>query len=89
MNFEWDEAKRESNLIKHKLDLLRGADLFDGRPVLSYLSPRGDEPRTVTVGLVADLLVAVVWTERRDAVRLISMRRARDAESKRYHAHFG
>ncbi|WP_422303029.1 hypothetical protein [Candidatus Binatus sp.] len=32
---------------------------------------------------------AVVWTERADAIRLISFRRARDAEERKYIALFG
>jgi uncharacterized protein len=58
--FEWDENKREANLRKHGLDMLSGAELFDGRPVITYSSPRAGQPRFVTVGLSADEFVAVV-----------------------------
>ncbi len=64
MLFEWDENKRETNLRKHGLDLMSGAELFDGRPVITYSSSRADEARFVTVGLLVDQFVAVVWTER-------------------------
>jgi uncharacterized DUF497 family protein len=33
MRFEWDGNKREANLAKHGLDLIRATMLFDGRPV--------------------------------------------------------
>ncbi len=89
MLFEWDENKREANAAKHSLDLLEGIELFDGRPVYSYPSPRGDEQRTVTVGLLAGEFVALVWTERGEAIRLISLRRARDGEKRTYRARFG
>ena len=89
MNFEWDENKREANIAKHGLDLMTGGCLFDGRPVYSYPSPRGEENRYVTVGLLAEELVAVVWTERETGIRLISLRRARDAEKRTYRAQFG
>jgi uncharacterized DUF497 family protein len=39
--FEWDENKREANLRKHGLDLMTGAELFDGRSVFTYPSSRG------------------------------------------------
>jgi uncharacterized protein len=52
MEFEWDEKKRELNLAKHGLDLIGATALFDGRPVFSYPSPRDDELRFVTVGVV-------------------------------------
>jgi hypothetical protein len=89
MVYEWDENKRETNAEKHGLDLLQGVGLFDGRSVYSYPSPRGDEQRFVTVGLLAETFVALVWIERGDAIRLISLRRARDGEKRAYCARFG
>jgi uncharacterized DUF497 family protein len=89
MDFEWDEKKRSINLRVHGLDLMDAARLFDGRPVFSYPSPRHGEERFVTVGSLADKFFAVVWTERTKAIRLISFRRARDAEERKYVALFG
>jgi uncharacterized DUF497 family protein len=84
MWFTWDEGKRESNLGKHSLDLLQARLLFDGRPLLTYPSPRGDEARFVSVGVLDGRMVAVVWLEREDGIRLISLRRARDGEKRTY-----
>ncbi|MEQ1528423.1 MAG: BrnT family toxin [Methylococcales bacterium] len=84
MDFEWDENKREANLAKHGLDLAAGVWLFDGRPVYSYPSPRNDEHRVVTVGYLNEIAVAVIWTTRENIIRLISMRRARDVEKRKY-----
>jgi uncharacterized protein len=89
MNFEWDESKRTINIERHKLDLIDGQMLFDGRPVISYSSPRYGEQRTVTVGLIGTKFYAVVSTERGDATRLISFRRARHGEETAYQARFG
>jgi uncharacterized DUF497 family protein len=89
MEFEWDENKRSSNVAKHQLDLARGIDLFDGRPVLTVPSPRGDERRFVTIGWFGAVAVALVWVERDAAIRLISLRRARDAEKRAHRARFG
>jgi hypothetical protein len=89
MVFEWDETKREVNRDKHKLDLIDGQYLFDGRPVVSFPSSRGDEGRFVTVGPIGPKFYAVVWTERSGATRLISFRRARDGEERAYRARFG
>ncbi|MGQ0446356.1 MAG: BrnT family toxin [Beijerinckiaceae bacterium] len=89
MLFEWDETKREANLKKHGFDLLDAVHLFDGRPVVTYPSPRNSEERVVTVGILAETFVAVVWTERNNAVRLISLRRARNAERQAYHTRYG
>jgi uncharacterized protein len=89
VDFEWDERKRATNLRTHGLDLMDAAALFDGRPAYTYPSPRHGEERFVTVGFLAGKFFAAVWTERMRAVRLISFRRARDAEERKYHAIFG
>lgn len=89
MEFEWDDTKRRLNLARHALDLIDAQDLFDGRPVITYPSPRGEEMRFVTVGPIGARFYAVVWTDRDGAIRLISFRRARDAETRLHHARFG
>lgn len=89
MLFEWDETKRAANRDQHRLDLLDGQLLFDGRPVIDYPSPRGGELRFVTVGLIGTKFYAVIWTERGEAIRLISFRRARDGEERAYRARYG
>ena len=89
MDFEWDETKRAINLAGHGLDLIDATPLFDGRPVFTYPSPRHGEQRFVTVGLLTNRFFAVVWTERVEAIRLISFRRARDAEERKYRTIFG
>ena len=89
MEFEWDDNKRHSNLLKHGLDLVDASALFDGRPIYTRLSARFEEQRFVTVAILDDVLVALVWTERGPVTRLISPRRARDAEEREYRALFG
>jgi uncharacterized DUF497 family protein len=89
VTFEWDENKRAINLARHRLDLIDGRSLFDGRPVVTYPSPRDDELRFVTVGQINSKFYAIVWTERGEAKRLISMRRARDGEERAYKSRYG
>lgn len=89
MDFEWDEKKRALNLAEHGLDLIDATPLFDGRPVFTYPSPRHGEERFVTVGQLMNRFFAVVWTERAESIRLISFRRARDAEERKYRTIFG
>jgi len=87
--FEWDEGKRELNRIRHNLDLLEGAQLFDGRPVITAASPRGAEARFATTGRIGAKFYTLVWVWRGEAIRLISLRRARDAEERHHQARFG
>ena len=89
MEFEWDEAKRLSNLTKHDVDFVDVQELFDGRDTITTASNRFDEPRFMTTGRLGDHLFAVVWTTRGDVVRLISARRASHAENRAYRALYG
>jgi uncharacterized DUF497 family protein len=87
--FEWDDDKRGLDHDRHKLDLIDSQHLFHGRTVITRPSPRGEELRFVTVGRIGSNSYAVVWTERRGAIRLISFRRARYAEERAYRARIG
>lgn len=68
--------------------LLVAFELFDGRPLLTVPTPR-DEDRFLSMGLIEGKFFAFVWTWRAGAVRIITARRARDAEAKRYGAVYG
>ena len=86
---EWDEAKRWSNLAKHRIDFHAAQDLFDGRPVLTVDSKYAAEVRFLTTGVVKSRIVTVIWTRRGEVIRLISARSARDAERSAYRKRYG
>jgi uncharacterized protein len=85
MKFEWDEAKRQSNLKKHGLDFARSEEVFLG-PIYRYVDDRNDygEKRFTVVGLLGGNLVAIVITERAETIRIISMRPANRQENRQY-----
>ncbi|MBB6307042.1 BrnT family toxin [Xanthobacter tagetidis] len=87
--FEWDEAKRRSNLGKHGIDFRDAAQALGTSPQLTYDSSRGEEKRHVGIVEINGLLVAIVHTWRGEAVRIISARRARGREERDYRALFG
>lgn len=89
MEFEWWEVKRLAVLHDRGIDFIDAAALFDGRPVYTVPSPRGAEERWLSIGELNGRLLAVVWTRREASIRIITMRRARDGEAKRYRAAFG
>lgn len=89
MQFERDEGKRQINLAKHEIDFLLMRQLFDGRPIYTVLSRRGEEDRYVSTGIIDGRFYTVVWTWRTDAIRLISARRSRDGEKRAYRALHG
>ena len=72
------------------IDFFLVADtLFDGRPLLTVPSQRDDEERFLSIGAIEGKFFAVIWTWRERAIRIITARRARDGEEKRYRALFG
>ena len=86
MAFEWDEAKRQSNIDEHGIDFADAAKVFEGF-VITHQDTRADygESRYVTTGLLEGREVTIVHTTRDNNIRIISMRRARVAERKIYH----
>lgn len=88
--FSWDEAKREWVLAERGIDfLLVASSLFDGRTLLTVPTPRDAEERFLSVGLIEGKFFAVVWTWRDGTIRIVTARRARDEEEKRYRALHG
>lgn len=81
--FEWDERKSEANLIKHGILFDDASDIFYG-PVILYPSDRKNEERWVAVGALENKLIAVIFTRRAGAIRIISARRARKHEERAY-----
>jgi uncharacterized DUF497 family protein len=86
MLFEWDEDKNRANTQKHKIDFADIPAIFNG-PMLVELDEREDygEERWIGIGFLQDIVVVVVFTERRqDTIRIISARKASKDERKRY-----
>lgn len=77
MEYQWDEAKRLTNLRKHSIDFADVPAVFDG-DILTVEDERLDygEQRFVTFCLLKGRVIAVVHTEREDYIRIISERKA-------------
>ena len=87
--FEWSEAKRLQIIRDRDLDFRDAVQVFDGRPIIHMGSFRNDEDRYVSIAMIEGKFYAVVWTWRGENRRIISFRRARDAEERRYRALHG
>jgi hypothetical protein len=88
--FEWNENKRIQNIKKHNIDFVDAMLVFDGRPVVSYPSDKNGEKRWVTISVIHEIEITTVWTSRdKNLIRIISMRRARDEERRKYREIFG
>ncbi len=84
--FEWDETKRLWTLAERGLDFIDAVKVFDGRPALHFPATYEEEERFLTVALIDAKFHTVVWMWRDGNRRIISFRRARDGEEKRYRA---
>ena len=81
----WDESKRKANLKKHAIDFLDAEAIFDG-PTVTAEDTRASygEQRLVTLGLLNGVVVSMTYTERKDDMRIISIRKARKHETRFY-----
>jgi uncharacterized DUF497 family protein len=90
VQIEYDPEKRRRTLIERGLDFHCAPEVFSG-PVIDIPDERQDygEPRTITFGLLHGRMVALVWTPRGAARRIISMRYANEREVTRLQARLG
>jgi uncharacterized DUF497 family protein len=85
--FEWDDDKAQSNQDKHDIGFEEGATIFNDLLVATIFDPdhSKDEERFISIGKsVQNRLLVVVHTFREERIRLISCRKATNAERKLY-----
>jgi uncharacterized protein len=85
VRFAFDPAKDAINRAKHGVSLSEAARL-DWNRVLARLDTRADygEPRQIGYGPIGRRLYCVVFVDRGDTVRMISLRKANNREIDRY-----
>ncbi len=86
LQFEWDDEKERSNVEKHGVDFDTALKVFFDPNRVEYYdkSHSTDEDRFITIGFAGKLLF-VVYTERKENIRLISARIATNSERRRYY----
>jgi uncharacterized protein len=86
MSPEFDPKKNTANVTKHGVSLAAGDGvLLDPLAITIEDSATLDEPRWNTVGANSlGTLMVVVWAERGEEIRLISVRRATPKERRSY-----
>jgi uncharacterized DUF497 family protein len=87
LHFEWDPAKAEANLAKHGVSFDEASTVFGDPLSVTVTDPRHSrgEERLVTFGLSASgRLLAVMYAERGERVRLISAREVTRSERTAY-----
>ena len=88
LKFEWDDEKEQKNISKHKIDFSTAALVFNDDYRIEMYDERHsiEEDRYITIGQVNNFtfILMVVYTERKDAVRIISARLATKKEKEMY-----
>lgn len=85
MKIDFDFEKDKVNRIARGVSLAEAANL-DWEAAVFWLDTRRDygEDRYVALGYIFSRLYCVVYTDRADARRIISLRKANSREEKRY-----
>ena len=86
LKFEWDEEKNLNNKRKHGISFETAAYVFEDENYIEMYDFEHsiEEDRYIAIGCVGDVLF-VVFTERKENIRLISARLANEAERRLYY----
>ncbi len=89
MNFEWDDNKEQKNIAKHGIDFSTALLVFgDDNRIEMYDKAHSEfEDRFITIGTVGKTVavLCVVYTERKNSIRIISARCATNREKEAYY----
>lgn len=89
MKFEWDDKKEQKNIAKHGLDFSTAVLVFgDENRIEMYDEAHSEtEDRYITIGAINGVVTVlyVVYTERSEAIRIISARCATRREKEVYY----
>jgi uncharacterized DUF497 family protein len=84
MAFEFDPAKSAANKDKHGIDFEEAQAVWSDPAAIEADAAIGSEPRFIVIGRIVGRHWAAICTRRGDNIRIISVRRARKEEIKRY-----
>lgn len=86
MRITYYPIKQRKCLYERRLDFDDALKVFSGA-TLNDLDDRFDygEDRWITIGMLYDTVVVVVWTENQDGRHIISMRKVDDYEQGEYY----
>jgi len=72
-NFEYDESKSQSNLVKHGIDFVKAQELWNDLDLLEIPSKIQGETRFVIIGKINNKHWSGVITYRDQNIRIISL----------------
>ena len=85
--FEWDDAKAQTNLVKHRVGFAVASRVFNDFFAFEVFdgSSETSEARFIITGMVDGIVLTVVYTERDGRIRIISARKATRHEQRNYY----
>ena len=85
MNFEYDKTKSSINKSKHNIDFEEAQRLWEDPYSFELPSPQSeDEERFLVLGQIDSKNYTAIITYRDTNIRIISVRRSREKETKLY-----
>ena len=85
IEFQWDENKAQSNLLKHGVTFEEAAEVFFDPFHQTGDASTNDEQRDFIIGYsLSQRILLVVYVDRAERTRIISARRATPHERKSY-----
>ena len=84
LRFEFDDNKSKTNKEKHGIDFVEAQDLWNDEAGVIFDARSEDEKRYALVSKLSGKIWVMIFTLRGEAVRIISVRRARKEEVRLY-----
>lgn len=84
MIFGFDPDKSKSNKEKHGIDFVEAQKLWDDSRAVGFPGRSDDELRFALIAELDSKLWVAFYTVREEQIRIISVRRAREAERELY-----
>lgn len=75
-DFEWDNNKKDVNFRKHEIDFIDAIEVFNDPFRIEVEILRNGEQRYQTIGIINEVAILVVYTQRDGKKRIISARKA-------------
>ena len=84
MEFEFDAEKSKANKAKHGIDFTEAAMLWNDERRIEIPARTVGEARVLAIGVIGGQCWSAVVTQRKDKIRIISVRRSRAEEVELY-----
>jgi uncharacterized DUF497 family protein len=78
--FEFDKTKSCTNFDKHGINFIAAQELWADPDIVQVKAKSEGEQRYLVIGIITEKYWSAVITYRDDAIRIISVRRSREAE---------